>query len=186
MAMPALNYRLPGDKLGGVAAFLRPRPRQRQPAYPVAYRLPEHQDVTLSEESRALVRLRDMQRWTGWSNRQLGAILNVSHPTVAAILGGRSELLARSPAVRLRLEEAHQVVQRVHLLAGRDHGRTAEALKQPAFRGAAAIEHLSAGRADDAYLAALYSLRPPRTGRLMVGRRPLNPGDAAVAIHDED
>jgi hypothetical protein len=86
-----------------------------------------------------------------------------------------------------RMRNIHNVVEHVRAAAGYDMSRTVEALTRgSALGGEAAIEHLKADRYEEAYLAAIRSLRPPRDKGLVTGRGTRRALDATVAFLDED
>jgi hypothetical protein len=77
----------------------------------------------------------------------------------------------------------HTVVERIAALAPGDKRRVRSLLVYPR-EGGTAIEHMAAGRFDDAYLAAIETLRPAREGHLITGRRPRPVGQNTVALDD--
>lgn len=126
--------------------------------------------------------VRDVLRWTGWSHRKLARVLGTTHPTVGALELGTTS----GPSIdRERLDEVHEVVQRIHLLAGRDADETNRLLSTGADGGPSAFDLLSESRASDAYLAALDVLRPRRTSGMMSGIWPAAPGRATSVVGDE-
>lgn len=151
--------------------------------YTSAYRVPDQQVQAAPESAR---QVRELARMTRWTNRTLGEIIGVSHPTVGQALRGNAGALSRGTAQRQRLADAYTVVSRIFLLAGRDVGRTAAALDTPTADGLTAIDHLAAGRVTKAYLTAAQALRPSHAGELMTGAHPLDPRTATVAVLDED
>lgn len=120
----------------------------------------------LSPQSQRLTR--EIRRQTGWSNRQLARVLEISHPTVRAIEEGRSrpgdgELLAR-------LVEVDAVVGRVFMLMGQDAGETRRVLESvPPDAGQSPAELLRTRQPSQAYLAAMDAIRPPERSPLMSG-----------------
>ena len=131
----------------------------------------------------------DMQRqvarlrsWTGWSARRLADALGTSHTTVLGVEGGRRLIQSHSGQLRQRLSDAHDVVERIFLVAGRDPSTTAFALETAMPGRAAAIDELRSGDPARAYLAAIDVLRPRPPG-LLVGERPRR-GGATAALHD--
>ncbi len=130
--------------------------------------------------------LHDLVRWAGWSNRVLAEVIGSTHPTIAQALQGHAAALSRSAAQRQRLDEAHDVVSRVHVLVGRDVERTARALDTPDDDDLTATDHLVGGETVKAYLAAIHVLRPPRRGGMMLGRHPIDPRTATAAVLDQD
>lgn len=125
----------------------------------------------------------EIRGWTGWSKRQLAAVLGTSHTTVVNAEAGRPLVAARSGDLRRRVDDTHILVRRVFLLSGREPDATARILATPrGDTGAAAIDALQAGNYERAYLAAVDALRPRPTGMLVSGR-PRRPG-ATTALHD--
>lgn len=140
----------------------------------------------VSESPDVARKLQDLVRWSGWSNRVLGQIVGVSHPTIGNALSGKTGALSRREDAVRRLDAAHDMVERIFVLAGRDKSRVAEVLGAADSNGMTAIEHLIAGNVTDAYLAAIRTMRPPRSGGMMVGRYPMDPLRASAAVYDED
>lgn len=133
--------------------------------YDTWVRLPE---PTAKQSPRAQRLTAQILRQTGWSNRRLAWVLEISHPTVRALGEGRS----RPGDVDLfaRLAEVESVVSRIGVLTGEDAGETRRVLELGATRGQPSpIELLRARRPAEAYLAALESLRPPERAPLMTG-----------------
>jgi hypothetical protein len=119
---------------------------------------------------------------TGWSHRRLATALGTTHPTIANILGGRAEgPVWRNSEYRTRLREMHTVVERIAALAPGDKSQVRSLLVRPT-EGGTAIDHMAAGRFDDAYLAAIETLRPARDTRLITGQRPRPVGENTVAL----
>lgn len=124
----------------------------------------------------------DVRAWTGWSSRQLARVLGTSHTTVLNAEAGRPLLALRSGDLRRRINEVHDVVERVYLLAERDASTTSRLLATAPRRGQSAVDALRAGRPERAYIAAIDALRPRPTG-MLTGSRPRRSG-ATAALHD--
>ena len=121
---------------------------------------------------------------TGWSKRTLAKALASTHPTVTAIEKGRSS--GRQGDLLTRLNEVHDVVTRVHLLAERDIHATDRLLTTPSVEGLAPIDFLALREPGTAYLAVLDVMRPRRADSLMVSRWPSLAGGATSALESED
>jgi hypothetical protein len=124
----------------------------------------------------------EIRGWTGWSKRQLAAVLGTSHTTVVNAEAGRPLVAARSGDLRRRVASTHDLVRRVFLLAGREPEATARILASPQGDNGAPLDSLQAGDYERAYVAAVDVLRPRQTGMLVSGR-PRRPG-ATTALHD--
>jgi hypothetical protein len=122
---------------------------------------------------------------TGWTNRTLGLVIGVSHPTVAKILRGDLTALSRSQEARERIVAAHEAILRLYVLAGRNPHKLADALDAPDKNDQTAIDYLIDREIPTAYLVAARQLRPPRGGKMMLGRNPIDPRTAKVAVFDE-
>lgn len=86
-----------------------------------------------------------------------------------------------------RMKHIYNVIEHVHAAAGYDRGRTADALTRVRALGAeAAIDHLQAGRCEEAYLIAIQAIRPRRDNGLVTGCGTRRALDATVAFLDED
>lgn len=141
---------------------------------------------------RAMVR--EVLDRTGWSTRELGELLGVSHTTVQHWSTGRVPRTwqrERTVTAVEALQEIHRVLQRLTVLAGDDPRLLARLLKTAA-PGAADSVYALLRRGDfaGAYLAALDALRPaPSTGPtgLLVGdqRRAARPGRSVVSLDDD-
>ncbi len=126
--------------------------------------------------------VRQLRQWTRWSTRQLAEVLDTSHTTIRAVENGRTLVGGHSGDLRRRLADAHEVVERVFLLANRDAERVATILDSAPPGKRSAVEELRAGDPARAYLVALDVLRPRRPG-LIVGDRPRR-GGATAALHE--
>ncbi len=182
MTLAISGYRLPGlyDR-----TVVPPKDEQRSvDPYASEYLiLPDaaQQDIRESEQM-----LRELRAWTGWSDRALAEVIGTSHPTVAKLFAGESEFLARHESSRRRLEEAYEVVSRAYILAGRDRSRTASILENMSYGGRSARQYLCEGRPNEAYLAVVEAVRPPRRSGMMRGNNPIDPRTATTAPVDED
>jgi transcriptional regulator with XRE-family HTH domain len=130
------------------------------------------------------VMTRELRQWTNWSQRRLADLLGTTHTTIGAVEEGRPLRTSHSGDLRRRLEEAHAVVLRIHLLADRDPDRTAYLLETSPQGGVVSANQLLKDRNPaNAYLAALDALNPPVEG-LLVGIRPPNEDRATVPLHE--
>jgi transcriptional regulator with XRE-family HTH domain len=121
---------------------------------------------------------------TGWSMRTLGAVTDTTHPTIEAILRGRTRL-QRSPGTARRITDIYELTLRLWTVVGGDRATLDRALTEtPGQTGSSATERLRAGDSAGAYLAALDVLQPPRAGGMMTGRYPARPGEATTAIYE--
>lgn len=120
--------------------------------------------------------------WTGWSQRRLSQVLQVSHPTVAALVHGKSE--ARIGDLFERLTEVHAVAKRVNLLADQDIAETNRLMTSPSDSGDTAMELLSQRQPAGAYLAALDVLHRHRAPSMMQSVWPAKTDQATVALFD--
>jgi hypothetical protein len=128
---------------------------------------------------------KDVRAWTGWSTRALAEAVGTTHPTIRQILDAVPGSGTRRPDMLRRLEQVHGVVARIYLMAGSDSRRAAAVLAAgPA--GRSAVDYLSAGEANKAYLAALDVLQPREGNGLLVGARPVQPGRGTVDYLDPD
>jgi hypothetical protein len=129
----------------------------------------------------------ELQSWTDWSDRTLAQVLGTTHPTVRALLQGRGATTSRTATVRARLREVHEVVARIHALAGGSAAITARALSElPPGSDRRPLDYLRVGDVRQAYLAALDIVRPPRAGGLLSADWPVRAGEASVELLDED
>jgi transcriptional regulator with XRE-family HTH domain len=129
--------------------------------------------------------VRDIRLWTGWSQRGLAKVLASTHPTIRALEEGRSA--ARTNDLYDRLLEAHEVIERVFLVAGRDVAETDRMLSSsPSEERSPASELLEARQPAQAYLAALDVRRPRRQTPMMVGQWPIRAGEATTALSETD
>ena len=126
--------------------------------------------------------VKQIREWTGWSARRLAEVVGTSHTTVLSVENGRSLVDGHSGNLRQRVMDAHDVVDRIYLLAGRDPDTVTLLLETAPAGRRAAIDELQTGDPARAYLAAIDVLRP-RTPGLLVGDRPRQSGGAA-ALHD--
>ena len=97
---------------------------------------------------------REIQRFTNWSDRNLALALGTSHPTVGKILSGRSVNLP----LQERLVDLHALIERVHILAGRDVSATARALGTNSSNNSA-FRLVTQNNVSAAYLAAVDALK---------------------------
>jgi transcriptional regulator with XRE-family HTH domain len=126
--------------------------------------------------------VRQLRQWTGWSTRRLAEVLHTSHTTIRAVESGRPLVGGHSGDLRRRLTEAHDVVERVFLVADRNAEQVATILDSAPAGRRSAVEELKWGDPARAYLTAVDVLRPRRQG-LIVGDRPRR-GGATEALHE--
>lgn len=138
-----------------------------------------------SRVPRTQEQLRQVKEWTGWSSRTLAQAIGTSHPTVDAILRGRSQLV-RVPGLVHRIMVLHMLVSRLWTVVGGDRIELTRVLSEPPVGNRpSALEMLEADDVPGSYLAALDVLAPPRTGGMMRGRFPRRAGEAWVPLHEE-
>jgi hypothetical protein len=131
-------------------------------------------------------KLHDLVQWTEWSNRIIAQVIGVSHPTVGQALAGHAGALSRRADAVERLDLAHDIAERVFILAKRDAKRAAEALDTANSEGITATDYLIEGGIADAYLTAIRALRPPRSGSMMASRYAMDPRRASASVYDEE
>jgi len=131
--------------------------------------------------------VRESMDWTGWSTRDVAALLSVSHTTVQHWAAGRlpRSMRGRNVLAFEALDGIHRVLERVRVLAGADRPMLGGLLKT-ASPDAAASPYALLQRRDfaGAYLAALDVLRPVRPTGLLVGNRPAPAGRSVSSLHD--
>lgn len=124
----------------------------------------------------------ELREWTGWSARRLGDAIGTSHTTVLGIEGGRRVIEGHSGDLRRRITDAHEVIERIFVLGGRNARSTARLLETAPAGGRSAMEELRAAQPSRAYLAAIDVLRPRQRG-LLVADQPRQTG-ATAALHE--
>lgn len=129
--------------------------------------------------------VRDVKVATHWSARFIANLLGTTHPTVAALLDGRAAGGRHLPELHARLRELHEVVTRVHTIAGDDPEETVRLLTAAPAGAVPAVDLLRRRDPAAAYLAAVDVARPPRSGRLMTGLFPVRGGEATAALEDQ-
>jgi hypothetical protein len=131
------------------------------------------------------VQLRQIKDWTGWSFRTLGTLTGTTHPTIEAVLEGRTRL-TRTPDTARRISVLHRLIVRLRVVVHGDPDMLVRVLSEPPGDGRPpATELFTAGDLAGAYLAALDVLHPPRTGNMMRSVFPAQPGKATSALHDQ-
>jgi len=129
--------------------------------------------------------LRQIRDWTGWSFRMLGTLTGTTHPTIEAVLQGRTRL-TRTPDTARRISVLHRLIVRLRVVVHGDLELLVRVLSEPPGDGRrSAVELFSAGDLAAAYLAALDVIRPPRTDGMMRSLFPARPGEATSALHDQ-
>jgi len=125
----------------------------------------------------------ELLAWTKWSQRNLAAVLSVSHSTVSALEQGTSP--ASFAYLHDRLVEAHTVVRRINLIAEQDPSKTNDLLSKTSAAGSSAETLLAQRKPADAYLAALDALRPRRVEPMIQGIWPAKSGDATQDLAED-
>ncbi len=127
--------------------------------------------------------IQEIRERTGWSARRLAEVVGSTHTTISKAENGRPLMSGHSGDLRQRLIEAHDLIERVYVLVGRDPEKTGTILATaPTGRRSAVEELRETGDLGRAYLAALDTIRPRPTG-LLVGDRP-RPDGPTTALHD--
>jgi DNA-binding transcriptional regulator YiaG len=133
--------------------------------YDTRVRVPE---LTTRPSPRSQRLTHEIRRRTGWSNRQLARVLEISHPTVRALEEGRSR--PGDTEVLARLVEVDAVVSRVFMLTGQEASETQRVLESKPLGGRQSpVELLRSRQPSVAYLAAIDVIRPPERSPLMTG-----------------
>lgn len=127
----------------------------------------------------------DVKVATRWSARFIATVLGTTHPTVAALLDGRATGGRHLPDLHSRLRELHDVVTRVHALAGDDPEETVRLLTTAPPGAAPAVDLLRSRDPAAAYLAAVDVVRPSRPRGMMTGLFPVRGGEATAALEDQ-
>lgn len=142
--------------------------------WPVPYDIPVIQPPTQSTVQQLITAIRST---SSLSQRGLGFMLGVTHPTVGALERGQS---AGTQDLFERLQEVRSVTDRISLVAG---GNTADIDRALS----AAKDLLAAREPGQAYAAALAALRPPPAdGDMMQSIWPTTPGEATVDLAEVD
>ena len=129
------------------------------------------------------VQLRQIRDWTDWSFRTLGTLTGTTHPTIEAVLQGRTRL-TRTPDTARRISLLHHLISRLRVVVHGDQETLVRILSEPPGDGRpTAAELFTAGDLAAAYLAALDVFRPPHTGGMMHSLFPARPGEATSALH---
>jgi DNA-binding XRE family transcriptional regulator len=125
--------------------------------------------------------IRQIREWTGWSQREMATLLQISHTTVRK-LESDGRVTARSRAAATRVAPIHDLVRRAAVVAGFDQQRLATALSTSDERGRRPTDLIAGGHYSLAYVAALRALRGARTAMLApTGDRAIL--DATVELH---
>lgn len=162
------------------ATVLMPRLEVRGDLFDLWIRVPE----SASRPAPSAQRLaQELLLWTGWSHRSLAAVLGISHPTVAALVQGKSS--ARVGDLFARLIEAHEVVQRVYLIADKDAPRARRLLSATSKSGYSVRDLLAQRQPAAAYLAALDASGPLPVGPMMQSIWPSSAGNATVDLAED-
>ena len=169
----ALVLSLPGGFAPGTVTTF-PTQGVHENFYDPWVRLPEFTPQPITRVQRTA---RDLLALTGWSHRRLARLLNVSHPTVAALVEGRST--GSTADISNRLLAAHSVIKRVNMLVDRDPAETSRVMDvtSPTTDHTPA-ELLAEGHVTESLLAAIDVIQPQRqTTSLMTGAWPARPGE---------
>lgn len=129
-------------------------------------------------------RIHDVKAATHWSARLIATLLGTTHPTVAALVEGRPVGARHLPDLHDRLRELHEVVTRIHAIAGNDVDDTVRLLITPSQGGEAAVDFLKRRDPANAYLAAVDVARPQDASGLLTGLFPAHAGEATAALED--
>jgi len=175
----AVALSIPAFLGAGTVLTAPPRPSPPENLFDWWVRVPDRSAKPAPAVQRSV---RDVLRWTGWSHRKFARVLGTTHPTVSALELGTT---TGSSIDRDRLEGVHEVVQRIHVLAGRERDETDRLLSTQPDGRPSAFDLLSESKAADAYLAALDVIRPRRTSGMMSGMWPATPGRADSVAADE-
>jgi hypothetical protein len=141
----------------------------RHSAYPEAVKVVERNTTTAPTK----MQVRDIQTWTGWSDRRIASVIGSTHPTVSRLRTEGASARVRNRKYRTQLERVHQVISRIYTLAGSDQAVTRAALEGLDGEVSAA-DLLESGQFGDAYIRAtrrlvpqnrIRSRRMPRSGR---------------------
>lgn len=162
-------------------------PHRREPTPLTQFAAPDWTIApsTPTEFPSVQVQLRQIKDWTGWSSRTLGRLTGTTHPTIEAVLEGRSRL-TRIPDTARRISVLHRLIVRLLVVAHGDLEMLVRVLSEPPGDDRPpATELFTAGDLAGAYVAALDVLRPPRTGNMMRSVFPAQPGKATSAFHDQ-
>lgn len=123
--------------------------------------------------------------WTGLSLRALADLLGTTHPTLGALVSGRSTELSKKPHVLQNLSTLHGLVERLVPIAP-DARTLADCLTQPSYsfdgRPIALLAVSDSPAA--AYMAALRVLRPRQASTLKPRFASRAEGTATVALSD--
>lgn len=140
----------------------------------------EEQDEATRPQTGDLVR--EILDLTQWSHRRLAQIIEVTHPTITAILRGDSGVL-RSPSKQSFLADLHQLVLRVAPLAARKGYDLGEVLERPAGSSApSALDLLKRRDFGRAYVTVMDIITPQRATRLMTGSYPAVAGRSSLGL----
>lgn len=108
-------------------------------------------------------RIREIKKYTNWSDRQLARALSVTHPTVAALASGRGP---GRPETTARVADVHEVVERIFLVCNRDPQLTDAVLRAEPDDEANPVLLLRRNEISKAYLAAIDRIHPRQPGML--------------------
>jgi len=129
----------------------------------------------------ALRLLDDLNKWIGPSLADIfpSPLMHASNVAGA--------LLDINPDQYNRLKNVHNIVEHVYVATKHDATATSKIFTRPSTSGSdTALEHLKADRYDEAYLAAIRSLKPRRTQGLATGHGRRRALDATNAFLDEE
>ena len=139
------------------------------------------QDAVARPQISALVR--EILDLTQWSHRRFAQVLEVTHPTVTAMLRGESGVLLRSPAKQGLLADLHQLVLRVAPLAARKGYDLGEVLERsPSGDELSALDLLRSREFGRAYVTAMDVITPRQATKFMTGSYPARAGRSSLDL----
>lgn len=147
--------------------------------YAIPYELPAFVVASTPSEMSMIA---DIQRWTTWSDRRLGAAIGTTHPTIATVRLGNATFRVRNPTFRPRLRDLHEALLRIANAATREPARVQVALTT-AVDNQTAEEALRDGRFAEGLRLALSVLRPRPT---VVQSRASAPARGRIVALDDD
>lgn len=143
------------------------------------YDVEEFDDLPKPQTSELVRQILDLTRW---SHRRFAQIIEVTHPTVTAVLRGDSGVL-RSPSKQSLLADLHQLILRVAPLAARKGYDLGEVLERSPGGGvSSALDLLKSREFGRAYVTAMDIITPPRATRFMAGSYPAVAGRSSLDL----
>lgn len=129
----------------------------------------------------AALRIRQV---TGWSDRTMAIAFGTSHPTVKALLDGRT--VKRVIGLDERIKNTLALIDRLSVAAQNVNRPVASVLERQGADGRSALDLMARGDFGLAYVVALDALRPPRQSGLMQGMWPAAVGQSSSAVTHEE